>query len=305
MSAGILDGRAVASKIEAELKERIVALASRGIRPRLVVLRVGNDPASEIYVRAKAKKAVELGIDAEPRHLPDTLSEEALLGIIASLNKDQSVDGILVQLPLPPQIAASNIIEAIDPRKDVDGFHPSNVGRLQLGRAMLVPCTPAGIMRLLDSAAVPLKGAHAVVIGRSDIVGKPAAALLLQRDATVTICHSKTRDLASIVGEADIVIAAVGKPHLIRGEMIKRGAIVIDVGVNRLDRSEENLGLLQRTPLKLRTLEEKGSVLVGDVEFTTASERASWITPVPGGVGPLTIAMLMENSVTACEARHR
>jgi methylenetetrahydrofolate dehydrogenase (NADP+) / methenyltetrahydrofolate cyclohydrolase len=267
------------------------------------VIRVGDDPASEIYVRSKAKKAEELGLSGEIRHFPDSLSEPDLLAEIARLNHDPDVDGILVQLPLPSHMSSRAVVDAIDPAKDIDGFHPMNVGRLQLGQRALLPCTPAGIMRLIDSTGVPLSGARATVVGRSDIVGKPAATMLLHRHATVTICHSRTKDLGAAVREADVVIAAVGKPCLIQPEMVRPGAIVIDVGMNRLQTGDSEVELLG--PAKRRILEQKGSVLVGDVELEGVGEVAGWITPVPGGVGPMTIAMLMANTVAAAEARRR
>jgi methylenetetrahydrofolate dehydrogenase (NADP+)/methenyltetrahydrofolate cyclohydrolase len=299
--AQIIDGKAIARTVEQELAPRVDALARSGIRPRLVAVRVGNDPASEIYVRNKAKKAEELGLAGEVREFPAAMMQADLLREIARLNADAEVDGILVQLPLPPQIDTQAVIDAIDPAKDVDGFHPQNIGRLQLGRPSLVPCTPAGVIRLIQSTGVPMKGARAAVVGRSDIVGKPAAILLLQQHATVTVCHSRTRDLGSVIREAEIIVAAVGRPCIVRPEMIRPGAVIIDVGMNRLqtgDAGSEALG-----PKKRRLLDEKGSVLVGDVELEGAAEIASWITPVPGGVGPMTIAMLMVNTVTAAEAR--
>lgn len=301
MPAQIIDGKAIARTVEQELAPRIEALARRGLRPRLVAVRVGEDPASEIYVRNKAKKAEELGLAGEVREFPATTTQAELLDEIGRLNGDPDVDGILVQLPLPSQIDAQAVVEAIDPGKDVDGFHPVNIGRLQLGRPALVPCTPAGVIRLIESTGHPMRGARAVVVGRSDIVGKPAAILLLQRHATVTICHSRTRDLGEAVRGAEIVVAAVGRPCLVRPEMIRPGAVVIDVGMNRLARGDAGAEALG--PRKRRLLEEKGSVLVGDVELEGAAEVASWITPVPGGVGPMTIAMLMVNTVTAAEAR--
>ncbi|HEU5162194.1 MAG TPA: bifunctional 5,10-methylenetetrahydrofolate dehydrogenase/5,10-methenyltetrahydrofolate cyclohydrolase [Thermoanaerobaculia bacterium] len=301
MPAQIIDGKAIARTVEEELGPRVEALARRGIRPRLVAVRVGEDPASEIYVRNKAKKAEELRLSGEVREFPAAMTQAALLAEIAALNADPEVDGILVQLPLPSQIDAQAVVEAIDPRKDVDGFHPVNIGRLQLGQPALVPCTPAGVIRLIESTGRTIRGARAVVVGRSDIVGKPAAILLLQKHATVTICHSRTRDLASVVRDAEIVVAAVGRPCLVRPDWIRPEAVIIDVGMNRLQRGDpdaESLG-----PRKKRVLEEKGSVLVGDVELEGAADVASWITPVPGGVGPMTIAMLMVNTVAAAEAR--
>ena len=275
----IIDGKAVAKQIEAEVAQAIAAL---GVRPGLVAVRVGNDPASEVYVRNKAKKARELGLEGTELIFPDSMREEELLDEIARLNDDGAVDGILVQLPLPKQIDAKKVIDAIDPAKDVDGFHPINVGLLHLGRPTLVPCTPAGVIRLIESTGETIEGKHAVVLGRSDIVGKPVAALLLQRNATVTICHSRTRDLAAVAAMADILVAAIGKARFVTAEMIKPGAIVIDVGINRVE-----------------------GKLVGDVDFAAAREVAGWITPVPGGVGPMTIAMLMQNTVTAAERRRR
>ena len=245
-----------------------------------MAVRVGNDPASEVYVRNKAKKARELGLEGTELIHPESMSEADLLAEVERLNRDDSVDGILVQLPLPKQIDATKVIDTIDPAKDVDGFHPINVGMLHLGRPSLVPCTPAGVIRLIESTGEAIEGKHAVVIGRSDIVGKPVAALLLQRHATVTICHSRTRDLAAIAREADILVAAIGKARFVTADMIKPGAIVIDVGINRIE-----------------------GKLAGDVDFHTAREVAGWITPVPGGVGPMTIAMLMKNTVTAAERR--
>lgn len=300
MSARIIDGKAVARQIEEEVAAEV---GRHPWRPGLVAVRVGNDPASEIYVRSKARKAEELGLLGGQRIFPETLSEAELLAEIDRLNRDNDVDGILVQLPLPKHIDARKVIDAIDPAKDVDGFHPMNVGRLHLGRPALVPCTPSGVMRLIDSTGQPIEGRRAVVVGRSDIVGKPQAALLLQRNATVTICHSRTPDLGAVVREADIVVAAVGRAFIVTGDMIKPGAVVIDVGMNRMDTSfAPNL---RHDPEKLRLLEKNGSVLVGDVDFARAREIAGWITPVPGGVGPMTIAMLMRNTLTAAERRRR
>ncbi len=281
MSARIIDGKAVAQQIEAEVAD---AIARLGIRPGLVAVRVGNDPASEIYVRNKAKKARELGIEGTELVFPDTMSEAELLGEVARLNADDAVDGILVQLPLPKHIDPKKVIDAIAPSKDVDGFHPISVGMLHLGRPALVPCTPAGVIRLIESTGESIEGKHAVVIGRSDIVGKPMAALLLQRSATVTICHSKTRDLTAVAREGDILVAAIGRPRFVTAEMVKPGAIVIDVGINRV-------------------VVDGAGKLAGDVDFAAARETAGWITPVPGGVGPMTIAMLMKNTVTAAERR--
>jgi len=275
--AQLIDGKAVAKVLEAEVA---AAISRLGFRPGLVAVRVGNDPASEVYVRNKARKARELGLEGTELVFPGTLSEAELLAEVARLNADEAVDGILVQIPLPKQIDPKKVIEAIDPAKDVDGFHPVNVGLLHLGRPALVPCTPSGIIRLIESTGQSIEGKRAVVIGRSDIVGKPVAALLLNRNATVTVCHSRTRDLGGVAREAEILIAAIGKPRFVTAEMIRPGAIVIDVGINRVD-----------------------GKLAGDVDFEAAREVAGRITPVPGGVGPMTIAVLMSNTVVAAARR--
>ena len=298
MTAQLIDGKAVAEAIEREVASAIDDL---GFRPGLVAVRVGNDPASEIYVRNKARKARELGLEGNELVFPAAMTETELLAEIDRLNRDDKVDGILVQLPLPGHIHSRKVIDAIDPAKDVDGFHPISVGNLHLGRPTLVPCTPAGVIRLLESTGEAIEGKHAVVIGRSDIVGKPMAALLLQRNATVTICHSKTRNLPAIASQADILIAAIGRPIFVTEDFVKPGAIVIDVGMNRV--GPELANQLAHDEAKSRLLEKNGSVLVGDVDFAHVRERASWITPVPGGVGPMTIAMLMQNTVTAAERR--
>jgi methylenetetrahydrofolate dehydrogenase (NADP+)/methenyltetrahydrofolate cyclohydrolase len=298
MAARIIDGKAVALETEAEVA---AAIAELGVRPGLAVVRVGNDPASEIYVRSKAKKARELGIEGSEHIYPEDLAEGELLAIIDQLNRDDSVDGILVQLPLPKQINARKVIEAISPAKDVDGFHPVTVGLLHLGRPTFAPCTPAGVIRLIDSTGEPIDGKHAVVIGRSDIVGKPMGALLLQRNATVTICHSKTRDLAAVARQADILVAAIGRPILVTAGFVKPGAIVIDVGMNRV--GPEFASAIAHDAEKTRLLAKNGSVLLGDVDYARVREIAAWITPVPGGVGPMTIAMLMKNTVTAAQRR--
>ena len=277
MSAEIIDGKKIASTVEEEVR---TALGKLPFKPGLVAVRVGSDPASEVYVRNKARKAKELGLAGAELVFDAAMHEHQLLDEIDTLNSDDNIDGILVQLPLPPQIDPKKVIDAIDPAKDVDGFHPINVGLLHLGRPALVPCTPAGVMRLIASTGTAVAGKRAVVIGRSDIVGKPVAALLLRENATVTICHSRTRDLPEVVREADIIVAAIGKPRFVTADMVKPGAIVIDVGINRID-----------------------GKLTGDVDFERVREVASWITPVPGGVGPMTIAMLMKNTVIAAERR--
>jgi methylenetetrahydrofolate dehydrogenase (NADP+)/methenyltetrahydrofolate cyclohydrolase len=298
VTARLIDGKAVADAIE---KEVAAAIDDLGFRPGLVAVRVGNDPASEIYVRNKAKKARELGLDGNELIFPEDLSEDELLAEVQRLNDDNKVDGILVQLPLPRHIDARKVIDAISPAKDVDGFHPISVGMLHLGRPALAPCTPAGVIRLIESTGISIEGKHAVVIGRSDIVGKPMGALLLQRNATVTICHSRTRDLPSIARQADILVAAIGRPIFVTEDFVKPGAVVIDVGMNRV--GPDFAGQLAHDEAKSRLLEKNGSVLVGDVDFARVRELASWITPVPGGVGPMTIAMLMRNTVTAAERR--
>ena len=280
MAARILDGKSLAAQVRIAVKREVEALAQRGIRPGLAVLLAGDNPASRVYVRNKVRACEETGVRSELYELPANVSEEALVDRVLALNDDSDIHGILVQLPLPKQVDAHQVLETIAPAKDIDGFHESNLGALLAGRPRMVPCTPAGVMRLLDHAGVPLAGSHAVVIGRSNIVGKPLALLLLQRDATVTLCHSKSRDLENLARSADILVAAVGRAKLVTGRMVKPGACVIDVGVNRLS---------------------DGS-LAGDVDFAAASEVAGWITPVPGGVGPMTIAMLLENCVRAAGA---
>jgi methylenetetrahydrofolate dehydrogenase (NADP+)/methenyltetrahydrofolate cyclohydrolase len=296
--ARIIDGKAVALQTEREVADTIAGL---GYHPGLAVVRVGNDPASEVYVRSKAKKARELGIEGSELVYPEGLSEAELLSVIARLNADDAVDGILVQLPLPSHIDAKKVIDAISPAKDVDGFHPVTVGLLHLGRPTFAPCTPAGVVRLIDSTGEAIDGKHAVVIGRSDIVGKPMAALLLQRNATVTICHSKTKDLARVAREADILVAAIGRPIFVSADFVKPGAIVIDVGMNRV--GPDFAPQLAHDADKTRLLEKNGTVLVGDVDYARARNVAGWITPVPGGVGPMTIAMLMKNTVAAASRR--
>jgi methylenetetrahydrofolate dehydrogenase (NADP+) / methenyltetrahydrofolate cyclohydrolase len=298
VTARLIDGKSIAQQTEAEVRAAISAL---GFAPGLVAVRVGNDPASEIYVRNKARKAGELGLKGTELIFPESMSQEELLAEVDRLNRDPDVDGILVQLPLPKQIDPQRVIESISPAKDVDGFHPVTVGLLHLGRPSFAPCTPAGVIRLLEFTGEEIAGKHAVVIGRSDIVGKPMASLLLQRNATVTICHSRTRDLASITRQADILVAAIGRPLLVTAEMVKPGAVVIDVGMNRV--GPECAPQLAHDAGKTRLLEKNGTVLVGDVDFARVREVASAITPVPGGVGPMTIAMLMKNTVLAAERR--
>ncbi len=280
--SSIIDGKAVSLAVKEELKARIFDLAGEGKRiPCLAVIIVGDNPASRSYVRGKIKAAEFVGMDSRLIELPENVQEEALLGKIAALNADPLVDGILVQLPLPAHICEDRVIDAISVEKDVDGFHPQNVAALWLGRPCIVPCTPKGIIHLIRSTGVEVSGRKAVVVGRSNIVGKPVAKLLLDLNATVTIAHSRTRDLAALTREADILVAAVGRPRMITGDMVKPGAVVIDVGINRTEDGH----------------------LVGDVDFESASAVAGWITPVPGGVGPMTIAMLMQNTLEAYLAK--
>lgn len=278
MTARILDGKAIAARLRARLAERVAALP---FRPGLRVVRVGDDPASGVYVRNKDRAAQEVGFDSATLHLPADTTEAALLAVIAALNADPAVDGILVQLPLPPQIRPEAAIAAVDPAKDVDGFHPLNAGRLAAGQPGLVPCTPRGVMHILAEAGVTLRGARAVVLGRSQIVGRPMAQLLLSADCTVTVAHSRTRDIDAECRRADVLVAAVGRPEMVRGDWIAPGAVVVDVGINRLADGR----------------------LVGDVAFAEAVPVAGAITPVPGGVGPMTIACLIENTLEAALLR--
>ncbi len=278
MPARILDGRALAARVRAEVAARVAKLP---FQPGLTVVLVGDDPASAVYVRAKDRAAQSAGIAAQTIRLPGTTSESVLLDHVARLNADPAVDGILVQLPLPPHIRARAVIETLDPAKDVDGLHPLNAGLLREGRALLAPCTPRGVMRLLAEARITLTGTKALVLGRSILVGKPLAAMLLDADATITVAHSRTRDLAAECRSADVLVAAAGRPGLVRGDWVKPGAAVVDVGINRL---------------------ADGS-LAGDVDYAACAEVAGWITPVPGGVGPMTIACLLENTLAAALAR--
>jgi methylenetetrahydrofolate dehydrogenase (NADP+)/methenyltetrahydrofolate cyclohydrolase len=300
--ARILNGNATRDQIYAELKQEIAGLSGAGIRPGLAAVLVGENPASQIYVRSKIAACEQLGLGSWQHTPPATATTKDLLSIVADLNARDEVDGILVQLPLPPQVDTKRVLEAVDPAKDVDGFHPVNLGRLVSGRAGLVACTPAGCMEILRRGGIPLEGANAVVVGRSDIVGKPMALLLMHSNATVTICHSKTRDLPGVVRRADIVIAAIGCSAMIEADWVRPGATVIDVGINRITDASEAQRIFANFPAKLAQFQEKGSVLVGDVHPGVA-EVAGAITPVPGGVGPLTIAMLMSNTVKAARLR--
>lgn len=303
--AQTLDGARVAEEIRREVADEVTELArARGVVPGLVVVRVGDDPASEVYVRSKVKTSAQLGLRSEHRALSAETSERQLLEVIAELNARDDVDGILVQLPLPKGIDEARVIEAVDPRKDVDGFHPVNVGRLAAGRPTFVPCTPAGILELLVREGVELRGANACVIGRSHIVGRPVAQLLLQQDATVTICHSRTRDLVEHTRQADVLVVAAGRAGLVRGEHIKPGAVVVDVGMNRLtDEAEAREFFGERAAERVETIRRRGYTLIGDVHPAEAERVAGRLTPVPGGVGPLTVAMLMRNAVAAARLR--
>lgn len=302
MTASILDGTRIAAAIKAEVAAEVQQLASRGIRPGLAAALVGNDPGSQIYVRSKVKTCAELGLYSEELALPESISTEELLRITADLNSRNEIDGILIQLPLPKPVDAQKVLLAVDPAKDVDGFHPMNVGYLSTGRPGLVPCTPAGIMEILSRSQIPIRGAEAVVVGRSDIVGKPTAMLLLNADATVTVCHSKTRDLAAVCRRADILVAAIGKPGIITRDFVKPGATVIDVGINRVTDPAIFQRLFAGNSKREETFRTKGSVVAGDVHPDVA-EVAGAMTPVPGGVGPLTIAMLMSNTLKAAKLR--
>jgi len=301
--ARILDGKLMGQQITAELRPRIETLAARRRAPGLTVIRVGDDPASEIYVRNKVKTCRDLGMLSEEIRLPATISTSDLLAEIETLNGREEIDGILVQMPLPPQVDARAVLLAIRPDKDVDGFHPFNVGQLVANAPAPRPCTPAGVMEILKRSGIAVAGAKAVVVGRSDIVGKPMAMLLLHAHATVTICHSKTRDLSAVCREADILVGAIGRPAFLTREFIRPGAVVIDVGINRVTDSAVAQTILRGNAAKLEAFQAKGSLLVGDVHPLDVAEAASAYTPVPGGVGPLTIAMLMANTVQCAERR--
>lgn len=302
MPATILDGNKIAAEIRAEAAAEVKALFAAGLRPGLAVILAGHNPASEVYVRGKVKACEETGIYSE-KHTPsaETTTEE-LLALVGDLNRREEIDGILVQLPLPPQVDSKKVLLAVDPAKDVDGFHPTNVGYLSTQRPGLVPCTPAGIMEMLQRYGIKIAGQDAVVIGRSDIVGKPMAMLMLNGNATVTVCHSKTRDLAGTCRRADILVAAIGRAGMVTRDFVRAGATVIDVGMNRVSDEAEFKRLFPSNPKREETFWTKGSVLVGDVH-PEVMEVAGAITPVPGGVGPLTIAMLMSNTVKAAKMR--
>jgi methylenetetrahydrofolate dehydrogenase (NADP+) / methenyltetrahydrofolate cyclohydrolase len=282
MTANILDGKALAAAMRASAKESVTQLAARGVRPGLAVVLAGDDGASRVYVRNKVRACQETGVYSRLHEFPSEVSAKTLLDCVQALNADQAIHGILVQLPLPRHVDAARVLQAVLPAKDVDGFHPENLGALLAGKPQLVPCTPSGVIRLLEHAAIPLQGRRAVVLGRSNIVGKPLALLLLQKDATVTICHSKSMDIEAIARQADILVAAIGRAKLVTASMVKPGACVIDVGINRT----------------------ADGTLAGDVDFEAVKNVAGWITPVPGGVGPMTIAMLLENCIRAASKMH-
>lgn len=302
--AKILDGVAIAAAIKAEVKVEVEKLTAGGVRPGLAVILVGSVAASEIYVRSKVKTCGELGILSEMITPPESVTTAEMLGLVAGLNAREEIDGILIQLPLPKHVDTKLLLEAVSPEKDVDGFHPVNVGRLQSGQAALAPCTPAGIIEILNRSGLPIAGRNAVVVGRSDIVGKPAAMMLLNASATVTVCHSRTQDLAKFTREADILVAAIGRPGFVTADMVKPGAVLIDVGINRVTDAAEVERFFPGDAGRAATFAKRGSVVVGDIHPAAFAVSGAY-TPVPGGVGALTIAMLMQNTVTAAKARRR
>jgi methylenetetrahydrofolate dehydrogenase (NADP+) / methenyltetrahydrofolate cyclohydrolase len=303
MSAHLLDGTLIAKQLKAEVAEEVKELVSAGLKPGLSVVLVGDNPASQIYVSSKTRACEVLGIYSETITPPASATTEELLHIIDELNNRDEIDGILVQLPLPVQIDVDRVLNSVDPRKDVDGFHPENVGRLTLKQTRFAPCTPAGIMEMLSRSNIEIAGRRAVVVGRSRIVGMPMALLLTHSDATVTICHSKTPDIAALACEADILVAAIGRSAFVTKEFIKPGSVVIDVGINRLMAREETLRFFPDNQKRMEEFERKGYTLIGDVDPAAAFNSASFFTPVPGGVGPLTIAMLLKNTVKAARLR--
>lgn len=302
MAAKVLDGTKIAAEMRAEVAAQVKTLASSGVRPGLAVVLVGHNPASEVYVRGKVKSSEEVGLYSEQHTPAESSTTDELLALIADLNRRDEIDGILVQLPLPAQIDTKKVLLAVDPAKDVDGFHPMNVGYLSTQRPGLVPCTPAGVMEILKRSGIAVAGQEAVVVGRSDIVGKPVAMLLLNQNATVTVCHSKTRDLPRVCQRADILVAAIGRAGMVTRDYVKPGATVIDVGINRVTERDEFERLFRGNQRREEAFLAKGATLVGDVHPEVA-EIAGAITPVPGGVGPLTIAMLMSNTVKAAKMR--
>ncbi|MFP5205520.1 MAG: bifunctional 5,10-methylenetetrahydrofolate dehydrogenase/5,10-methenyltetrahydrofolate cyclohydrolase [Acidobacteriota bacterium] len=300
--ARILDGVAIAKAIREEVAEEVRALSGRGVRPGLAAVLVGNVPASEIYVRSKVQTCGELGIFSDLITPQADVTTESMLELVGLLNRREDIDGILIQLPLPAQVDTKRLLDAVAPEKDVDGFHPVNAGRLQAGRPALAPCTPAGVIQILKRSQIPIAGQHAVIVGRSDIVGKPAAMLLLHENATVTICHSKTRELPEITRQADILVAAIGRAGFITPEMVKPGATLIDVGINRITDRVEFDRFFKGNLKREEAFAKRGTTIVGDIH-PAAFEVAGAYTPVPGGVGPLTIAMLMANTVRAAKMR--
>lgn len=308
MPARILSGKEISNSIKSEVADDVAEMVEvQGVRPCLAVVRVGEDPASAVYVGSKVRTAEELGIRSEHIHFSADTTREEILNSVKELNDRADVDGILVQLPLPGHVNEREIIESIDPEKDVDGFHPINAGRLTQGHPSLAPCTPAGVIEILKRSNIEITGKHAVVVGRSNIVGKPMAAMLLNESATVTVCHSRTRDLASITQQADILVAAIGRPAFIRGEHIPAGATVVDVGINNLTDEAAAREYFEGDELarRLKAIAERGFTLVGDVHPNDARRLAANFTPVPGGVGLLTVAMLMKNTVTAARMRRK
>ncbi len=302
--AAILDGKALAARMRRRTVEEVSRFVAEGHRPpRLSVILAGDDPASRVYVRSKEKACVEAGIAAEVHALPARTAEADLVRLVDRLNRDAEVDGILVQMPLPPGVRAHAVFEAVDPLKDVDGFHPENAGLLWSGRPRFAPCTPAGIVALLESAGIEIAGRRAVIIGRSEIVGRPLSALLLHRHATVTICHSRTRDLPAVAAEAEILVAALGRPAFVTGKFIRPGATVIDVGINQVRDEEQARSLFDGDPDRIEQVRTRGHTLVGDVHPAEARRIAGAVTPVPGGVGPLTVASLLGNTLLAARAR--
>lgn len=298
----ILDGVAIAGQIKAEVADEVKQLAARGITPGLAVILVGEVPASQIYVRSKVKTCGELGIYSEMLTPPESITTDEMLALVAELNAREDIDGILIQLPLPKHVDTKRLLEAVSPDKDVDGFHPVNAGRLQSGQPGLAPCTPAGIIEILKRSDLPIAGQNAVVVGRSDIVGKPAAMMLLNASATVTVCHSKTKDLAKFTRDADLLVAAIGRPGFVTAEMVKPGATLIDVGINRITNAAEVEDFFPGDAARAATFAKRGSVVVGDIHPAAFAISGAY-TPVPGGVGALTIAMLMSNTVTAAKLR--
>src|SRR5215468_681583 len=300
--ATVLAGNKIAAQIRSEVAEQAAKLIGAGLRPGLAVILAGNNAASEIYVRNKVKASEQMGIHSETLTPPGSVTTEELLAMVAQLNQRDEIDGILVQLPLPAQVDSKKVLLAVAPEKDVDGTHPTNVGYLSTQRPGLVPCTPAGVIEILKRSQIPIEGRHAVVIGRSDLVGKPVAMLLVNNNATVTVCHSKTRDLPAVARRGDILVAAMGRPGFVTRDFVRPGATVIDVGINKITDRGEFDKFFAGNPAREKSFAEKGSTLVGDVDPRVA-EIAGAITPVPGGVGPLTIAMLMANTVKACTMR--